>query len=96
VYFANLRHVIRCKTCVSGLNTLFLETKVVKHSFSSIGHKMMFGVVSKHFSNLRQVKRCKNLCFGHDCTILVYQSSEASVLVHLTQNDVLECFRAFH
>jgi hypothetical protein len=42
----------RCKTCVSGLNTLFRGTKVVKHPFYSIGHKMMFGSVSDHFTNV--------------------------------------------
>jgi hypothetical protein len=47
----------RCKTCVSGLNTLFRGTKVVKHPFYSIGHKMMFGSVSDHFTNVRQVKK---------------------------------------
>jgi hypothetical protein len=56
VYFANLRHVRRCKTCVSGLNALFLGTKVVKHPFLSIGPKLIFGCVSVHFANLQRVK----------------------------------------
>jgi acid stress-induced BolA-like protein IbaG/YrbA len=58
-YFANLRQVKRCKTCVSGLNALFRCTEVVKHPFYSIGPKMMFGSVSDHFTNLGQVTRCK-------------------------------------
>jgi hypothetical protein len=58
-HFANLRHVKRCKTCVSGLNALFRGTKVVKHSFYFIGTKMMFGSVSEHFANLRHVKDAK-------------------------------------
>jgi stress-induced morphogen len=58
-HFANLRHVKRCKTCVSGLNALFGGTEVVKHPFYSIGPKMMFGSVSEHFTNLRHVKDAK-------------------------------------
>jgi hypothetical protein len=49
----------RCKPCVSVLNTLFRGAKVVKHSFYSIGPKMMFWSVSAHFANLRQVKTSK-------------------------------------
>jgi hypothetical protein len=56
-HFANLRHVKRRKTCVSGLNALFRGTKIVKHPFYSIGTKMMSGSVSEHFANLRHVKR---------------------------------------
>jgi hypothetical protein len=51
--FTNLRQVKRCKTCVSGLNALFRGTKVVKHPFYSIGHKMIFGSVSDHFTDVR-------------------------------------------
>jgi hypothetical protein len=57
-YIANLRHVKRCKTCVSGLNTLFQGTEVAKHPFYSIRPKMMFGSDSEHFANLRHVKTC--------------------------------------
>jgi hypothetical protein len=57
-----LRHVKRCKTCVSGLNALFRGTKVAKHPFYSIRTKMMIGSLSEHFVNLWHVKRCKNLC----------------------------------
>jgi hypothetical protein len=49
-HFANLRHVKRRKTCVSGLNALFRVAKVVKHPLYSIGPKMMFGSVSGHFA----------------------------------------------
>jgi hypothetical protein len=37
----------------------------------------------------------QNLCFGPECTISEYRSCEASILLHWTQNDVSECFRAF-
>jgi acid stress-induced BolA-like protein IbaG/YrbA len=63
-HLTNLRHVTRYKTCVSGLNALFLGSEVLKHSFYSIGHKMMFGSVSEHFANLRHVKRCKTCVSG--------------------------------
>jgi acid stress-induced BolA-like protein IbaG/YrbA len=63
-HFANLRHVKRCKTCVSGLNALFRATKVAKHPFYSIGTKMMVGSVSEHFVNLRHIKRCKTCVSG--------------------------------
>jgi hypothetical protein len=58
-HFANLQHVKRCKTCVSGPNALFRGTKVVKHPFYSIGPKMMFESVTEHFANLRQVRDAK-------------------------------------
>jgi hypothetical protein len=61
-HLANLRHVKRCKTCVSGLNALFQGTEVVNNSFYSIRPKMMFGCVSEHFANLRHVKDA-NLVF---------------------------------
>jgi acid stress-induced BolA-like protein IbaG/YrbA len=63
-YFANLRHVTRYKTCVSGLNALFRGTEVVKHSFYSIVTKIMFGSFSEHLANLRHVKRCKTCVSG--------------------------------
>jgi hypothetical protein len=58
-HFANLRHVKRCKTCVSVLNALFWGIEVVKHPFYSIGPKMMFGSVSEHFANLQHVEDAK-------------------------------------
>ena len=78
----------------SRLNALFRGTKVVKHPFYSNGPKMMFGCVSEHFANLQHVKDAK-LLFAPEFTILGYQSCEASIIVHWTQNDVWECFRAF-
>jgi hypothetical protein len=95
VYFASLRHGIRCKTCFTGLSALFLESKVVTHPFYSIGPKMMFRSVSVHFANLQHVKVAK-LVFEPKCTISWYRSCETSILVHWTQNDAWERFRAFH
>jgi hypothetical protein len=62
--FTNLQHVKRCKTCVLGLNALFRGSKVVKHPFMSIGHKMMFASVSGDFTYLQHVKRCKTFVSG--------------------------------
>jgi hypothetical protein len=89
-HFADLRHVNRCKTCVSGLNALFRGTKVAKYRLYSIRTKMMIGSVSEHFANLRHVKDAK-LVFVPECTISGYQSCEASILLHWNQNDVWEC-----
>jgi hypothetical protein len=40
-------------------DALFRGTEVVKHPFYSIGPKMKFGSVSKHFGNLQHVKDAK-------------------------------------
>jgi hypothetical protein len=80
------------QTCVSGRNALFWGTEVVKHTFDTIGPKMMFGCVSEHFPNLRHVKEAK-LVFKHECTISGYQCCEASILVYWTQN-CLEVFQS--
>jgi hypothetical protein len=78
------------KTCVSGLIALFQGTKVAKHQFYSIRTKMTFGSITKNFANLLHVKD-ENLSFRPECTISGYQSCEASILLHWTQNDVWEC-----
>jgi hypothetical protein len=54
-HLANLGHLKRCKTSVSGLNALFQGTDVVKHPFYSSGPKMMFGSVSGHLANLQHI-----------------------------------------
>jgi hypothetical protein len=41
------------------LNAQFWDTKVVKHPFDSVGPEMMFGSISEHFDNIRQVKDAK-------------------------------------
>jgi hypothetical protein len=63
-HFANLRHVKRSKTCVSGQNALLRGTEVVKHPFYSIGPKIMFGSVLEHFVNLRHVRISKTCVSG--------------------------------
>jgi hypothetical protein len=50
--------------------------------------------VSDDFTNLRHVQDAK-LVFEPECTISGYRCCVASILVHLTQNDVWECFGAF-
>jgi hypothetical protein len=52
-HFVNIRHVKRCKICVSGLNALFRGTEVAKHPSYYIGTKMMFGSDLDHFANLQ-------------------------------------------
>jgi hypothetical protein len=137
--FANLWHVKKCKSCISGLNAQFRGAKVVKYPFYSIGTKMMFGCVLEHFANLWHVKDAKlefepectisvpklwsihstpldpNWCLGlfwehfailwhvkdaklvidPKCTISGYQSCEASILLHWTQNGVWSVSKHF-
>jgi hypothetical protein len=69
-HFANISHVKKCKTCISGLNALFRGAKVVKHPFYSTRTKMMFGCVLEHFANLWHVNDAK-LVFEPECTISV-------------------------
>jgi hypothetical protein len=68
--------------------------RIVKHPLYSIGPKLMFGSVSEHFANLQHEKDAK-LASELECTILGYESYEPFILLHWTQNDVWECFRAF-
>jgi hypothetical protein len=55
-YFANLRHIKRCKYYVSDTNALLWGTEFEWHPFYYIGPKMMFGSVSEHFANLRHIR----------------------------------------
>jgi hypothetical protein len=86
-HFANLRQVNICKTCVSGLNTLFRGTKVVKYPFYSIGPKLLFGSVSEHFANLRQVTRCKTCVLSLNA---LFRGTKVVNHLHWTENDVWE------
>jgi ribosomal protein L31 len=69
-HLENLRHVNRCKTCVSGMNALFWCTEVAKmdshqmHAFYSIGPKVMFSYLLEHLENIWHVKRCKTYNSG--------------------------------
>ena len=64
-HFANLQHVKRGKTYVSGLNAVFVGTEVAKtvsqrkQPFYPSGPQTMFESVSEHFANLWDVKRGK-------------------------------------
>jgi hypothetical protein len=91
-HFSNLRHLKRCKTCVSGLNALFRGAKVVKHLFYCVGPKMMF-VMFWSISILCHVNDAKLL--SEPEAISLYQSCEAFILPRSTQNGVWECFKAF-
>ena len=68
--FANLRHVKRGKTCVSGLNALFLGTEVAKmvsqrnQPIYPTGPQTMFESVSEHFVDLQHVKGGKTCVSG--------------------------------
>jgi hypothetical protein len=99
-HFANLRHVKWWKTCVSGLNALVRGSELAKHPFYSIGPKMMFGVF-KSISLTFSITKCVILVFRAWMHYLGYRSckygfvTKASILLHWTQDDYLECFGAF-
>jgi hypothetical protein len=66
------------KTRVSDLNALFRGTKLARHPFYSTGPKMMFGSVSKHFANLRHIKRC-HTCVS--CLNALFRGTEVAKMV---------------
>jgi hypothetical protein len=93
-YFTNLRLVKRCKTCVSGLNTLFQVTKSCEVSILLHWTQLMFVSLSDHFANLQQVKDAK-LVFGdwmHCFRVLKFWSFHSTPLDTI---DVCECFGSF-
>jgi hypothetical protein len=93
-HFANLRHVKDEKIIFRAWMHYFGVPKLwIIHS--SPLDLMMFGSVLEHFANLRHVKDAKTV-FWAWMHYFEYQSSKASILVYWTQNDVWECFRAFH
>jgi hypothetical protein len=69
-HFANLWHVKRCKTCVSGLKALFWGTELANHPFYSIRPKMMFGSDLEDFTNLWHVKRWETCVWGKNALFL--------------------------
>ena len=83
-HFANLRHVKRGKTCVSGLNALFRGTEVAKmvternQPFHPIRPQTMFDSVSEHFVNLQHVKRGKTCVSDQNA---VFRGTEVAKIV---------------
>jgi hypothetical protein len=75
----------------SGLNALFRGTEVVNHPFYSVGPKIMFGCVSEHFTNLRQVKRCKTCVLGLNAMFRVTELWS----IHSTPLDPNSCSGVF-
>jgi hypothetical protein len=75
----------------SGLNALFWGTEVVNHPFYSVGPKIMFGCVSEHFTNLRQVKRCKTCVLGLNA---MFRGTELWS-IHSTPLDPNSCLGVF-
>jgi hypothetical protein len=104
-HLEKLRHVKRCKTCVSRMNAIFWCTEVAEmvsnqmHPFYSIGPNVVLSF--RAFKKPSACKKIKNLCFGHECTILVYRNCEngfapnACILLHWTQSDVWLSLGAF-
>jgi ribosomal protein L31 len=63
-HFANLQHIRRWNSCVSGLNALLWGIEVAMHPFYSGWPKMTFGSVLDHFANLRHIRRCNSCVSG--------------------------------
>jgi hypothetical protein len=93
-HFANLRHVEDAKLVFQPRMHYFGVPKLWSIHSSPLDSKWCLRVFPEHFSNLRYVKDEK-LVFRARMHYFGYQSCEASILVHWTQNDVPECFRAF-
>ena len=74
-HFADLQHLKRCKTCVSGLKALFRGTELAKmvsqqnQPLYPIRPQMVFESVSEHFANLWNVKRGKTYVSGLNALI---------------------------
>jgi hypothetical protein len=66
----------------------------VQYPFDYIRPKMMFGGLWELLADLRHIKDAI-VVFGPECTISRYRSCDATILLHLTQNDVSEGFVAF-
>jgi hypothetical protein len=82
-HFAILRHIKRCKTCVSGLNALFWGIEVAMHPFYSGWPKIIVGSVSEHSSNLRHIKRYNTWVSGLNA---VFQTTKLWSMQHTTSD----------
>jgi hypothetical protein len=93
-HFANLRHVKDAKPEFWAWMHYFGVPKFWSIHSSPLVPKWCLGVF-RSISQTLGTSNMKNSCYGPDYTISGYQSSEASILVHWSQNDVWECFGAF-
>jgi hypothetical protein len=94
-HFSNLRHEKRCKTCVRTRMHYFGVPKLRSVHSTPLEPKWCLGLFQS-ISLTFDMKKDAKLVFAPECTISGYQSCEASILLHWNQNDVWECFRAFH
>jgi hypothetical protein len=93
--FTNLQHVKRCQTCVSGLNAIFRGVpKLWSIHSSPLDPKWCLGMF-RSISLTLGTSKMKTHVSGLNAIFRGYQSCEASILLHWTQNDVWECFGAF-
>jgi hypothetical protein len=93
-HFANPRHVKDGKLMLRAWIHYFGVPKLWSIHSSPLDPKWWLGVL-RSISLTLGTSKMKNSCFGPECTISGYQSCEASILVHWTQNDVWVCFGAF-
>ena len=104
--FANLQHVKRGKTCVSGINALFRCAEVAKmvslrnQPFYPTRPQMIFVCVSKNFANIQHVKRRKTCVLGINalfrCAEVEKMVSQRNQPFYPTRSQMIfECFEAF-
>jgi hypothetical protein len=89
-HFANLVHVKRWNLVFRSWMHYFAAPKFRSIDSTPFDQKWYMGALRSTSLTLYE-----NLCFGPECTIAGYQSCEASILLHWTQNDVWECYGAF-
>jgi hypothetical protein len=92
-HFANLRDVKDAKFVFRAKMHYFEVSKLRSIQSTLLDPKWWLGVFGTILLTFR-CKKMKNLCFRPECTISAHQSCEASILLHRSQNNVWECFRA--
>jgi hypothetical protein len=90
--FANLRHVIRWKLVFRSCMHYFGVPMLRSIHSTPLDRKWYMGVLPSTSLTLCTLKY-ENFRFVLECTISGYQSWEASILLHWTQNDIWECYR---
>jgi hypothetical protein len=85
-HFANLRYVKGAKLVFRSRMHYFRVPKLWSIHSNPLDPKWCLWV-SQMISLTFDTYKMQNLCFEPECTILWYQSCEASILIHWTQND---------
>jgi hypothetical protein len=92
-HFANLLHVKRWKLVFRAWMKYFWAPKLRSILSTTLDPKWYMGLL-RSGSLIFCTQKDENCFFRPECTIWGHQSSEASILLHRTQNNIWECFRA--